>query len=292
MDKWVEIRTAYQVAKLGTVSAAAQSLGIHRATVNRHIDALEAHLGTKLFQRHGRGYVLTETGEAFLAVATRTEEMLGDFVGRIRAGQSELTGEIIVTTLPPLAGLLMPPIRDFRAKHAKTRVVLLTQDELLKLEYGEAHVAVRTGRRPEQDDYVVQRFLDLPLAPYASEAYIRRKGLPKDDGDLSGHDFIGVPGIKAHSPVEAWLSQAVPPEQIVLKTSDPRISQDAVSAGIGIGFLPVPYAGLTPDLKQVWPAREDWSVPLWLVTHVDLHRTEKVQAMLSCIKEGPGRYGG
>ena len=41
MDKWAELRTAYQVAKLGTVSAAATALGFHRATVNRHIDVPE-----------------------------------------------------------------------------------------------------------------------------------------------------------------------------------------------------------------------------------------------------------
>lgn len=290
MEKWVEIRTAYHVAKLGTVSAAAEKLGIHRATVNRHIDALEMHLGTKLFQRHGRGYVLTENGQAFLATASRTEEMLSDFAGRIRAGQSELTGEIIVTTLPPLSGLLMGPIRNFREKYPKTGVVLLAQDDLLKLEYGEAHVAMRVGRKPQQDDYVVQKFLNLPLVPFASSAYVRRKGLPKDENDLAGHDFISNPSLKARSPVEAWLSQTVPPEQIVLKTSHPRISQEAISAGIGIGFLPVPYADITPDLEQVWPARAGWSVPLWLVTHVDLHRTEKVQAMLNCIKETQGHH--
>ena len=289
MEKWVEIRTAYHVAKLGTVSAAAEELGIHRATVNRHIDALEAHLGAKLFQRHGRGYVLTEAGEAFLAVASRTEEMLGDFADRIRAGQSELTGEIIITTLSPLASLLMPTIQDFCAKHPKTRVVLLTQEDLLKLEYGEAHVAIRAGRKPEQDDYVVQKFLDLQTAPYASEEYVRRKGLPADEGDLAGHDFIGNPNPNSRAPTDRWLSQAVPSEQFVLKTSDPRIAQQAIGAGIGIGFLPVAYAGSTPELHQVWPPRQDWVAQLWLVTHVDLHRTDKVQAMLDCLKQAPGR---
>ena len=44
-----EIRTAYQVARLGTVSGAAEVLGVHHATVIRHIDALEGRLGAKLF---------------------------------------------------------------------------------------------------------------------------------------------------------------------------------------------------------------------------------------------------
>ena len=41
---WDEIRTAYQVARMGTVSGAAEVLGVHHATVIRHIDALEGRL--------------------------------------------------------------------------------------------------------------------------------------------------------------------------------------------------------------------------------------------------------
>jgi len=40
-----------------------------------------------------------------------------------------------------------------------------------------------------------------------------------------------------------------------------------------------------PDLVQVLPPREEWSSPLWLVTHVDLHRTPKVQAFLQHLKD-------
>jgi len=36
MDQWDELHTAYWVARLGTVSAAAERLGVHRATVVRH----------------------------------------------------------------------------------------------------------------------------------------------------------------------------------------------------------------------------------------------------------------
>ena len=36
---------------------------------------------------------------------------------------------------------------------------------------------------------------------------------------------------------------------------------------------------------EVTPSRDDWSGPLWLVTHVDLHRTTKVQAFLSFLRE-------
>ena len=44
VENWDEIRTAYQVARLGTVSGAAEVLGVHHATVIRHVDALEKRL--------------------------------------------------------------------------------------------------------------------------------------------------------------------------------------------------------------------------------------------------------
>jgi len=62
MESWDEIKTAFHVARAGTVSGAADVLGVHHATVIRHIDALEARMGVKLFQRHARGYTATEAG--------------------------------------------------------------------------------------------------------------------------------------------------------------------------------------------------------------------------------------
>ena len=59
----------------------------------------------------------------------------------------------------------------------------------------------------------------------------------------------------------------------------------ALLAGAGIGFLGVVLAEDLPDLVQVHPPRPEWVGPLWLVTHVDLHRTSKVQALLSFIKD-------
>ena len=113
MDKWAELRTAYQVAKLGTVSAAANALGFHRATVNRHIDALEEEMGARIFIRHARGYTLTELGEDVLRVAQKTEELIDDLAGRVQGGKAALEGELKLTILAGFAELLMKPISDF-----------------------------------------------------------------------------------------------------------------------------------------------------------------------------------
>ncbi len=57
---------------------------MHHATVIRHIDALEKRLGTKLFQRHARGYTATEAGRDLQLVAQTTEDQFSQLVGRSR----------------------------------------------------------------------------------------------------------------------------------------------------------------------------------------------------------------
>lgn len=79
MKHWNELRTALIVAHAGTVQAAAAQIGVHRATVNRHIGLLEAALGTKLFIRSARGYVLTEDGRAILDFAHRADCLAPNF---------------------------------------------------------------------------------------------------------------------------------------------------------------------------------------------------------------------
>ncbi|MFT4716508.1 MAG: DNA-binding transcriptional LysR family regulator, partial [Paracoccaceae bacterium] len=74
LDSWNEVHTALHVVRLGTLSAAAGYLGVHHATVIRHIDALEGRLGTKLFHRHPRGYTATEAGQELARVAGGAED--------------------------------------------------------------------------------------------------------------------------------------------------------------------------------------------------------------------------
>ena len=86
MDNWDEVKTALHVARIGTVSGAAEVLGVHHATVIRHIDALEERLGVKLFQRHPRGYTATEAGEDLCRVAQTAQDQFAQFA-RVHAGR-------------------------------------------------------------------------------------------------------------------------------------------------------------------------------------------------------------
>lgn len=283
MEYWSEIYTAFRLAHLGTVSKAAQELGVHRATVNRHVDALEAAIGTRLFLRHRRGYELTDMGREFLKVASGAHDTLDDFFARVRVQSAEVAGEMIVTTLFPLTDLILPGILEFRRRHPRTRVTVKTGNQLLRLEKAEAHVALRVGAKPTYDDYVVQAFATLDFSLFAHQSYIARHGRP-DWQNHAGHAFVGNPNAESAAPFEAWLAKNTVHEQMALKSTNPKVIEHAILSGEGIGFLPVSYASLQDGLVQVSPALPQWGVKSWLVTHVDVHRTDKVQSMLTCLK--------
>jgi DNA-binding transcriptional LysR family regulator len=284
MDKWAELRTAYQVAKLGTVSAAANALGFHRATVNRHIDVLEEEIGARIFVRHARGYALTELGEDVLRVARKTEELIDDLAGRVQGEKAALKGELKLTILAGFAELMMKPISDFRAENPNCIVNLDASENLARLEYGEAHIALRAGPKPDHPDYVVSNFAQISFNLYAHDNYIQKFGMPKDTCDFGGHHFVLPPSFGGHLSVRQWVKNIVRPDMIVLSSQTVNVNFKAVFAGVGMGIIEDYKAKMYSGFHPVIPPNQEWSVPIWLVTHVDLHRTEKVQAMLRCIK--------
>lgn len=284
MDNWDEVKTAFHVARMGTVSGAADVLGVHHATVIRHIDAIEGRLGVKLFQRHARGYTPTEAGEDLLRVAQATEDQFNQLSGRIKGQGNDVSGELVVTSLIALAPLLTPTLSAFQQANDRVIVRYLTGDRVFRLEYGEAHVAIRAGSAPDQPDNVVQPFIKTRMGLFASPAYIERYGAPASVSEFSKHRFVDNDNANSRAPFSRWLRATVDAERIMFRTTDERTAVQAVREGAGIGFVPIWQVGGT-DLVEVHPPLEEWSAPLWLVTHVDLHRTTKVQAFLAFLKE-------
>lgn len=284
MDKWAELRTAYQVAKLGTVSAAAEALGFHRATVNRHIDVLEEEMGARIFIRHSKGYTLTEMGEDVLAVARKTEALIDDLAGRVQGQKARIDGDIKLTILVPFARMIMQPVAEFRRLNPLCRVCVTATESLAKLEYGEAHVALRAGTRPDHPDYIVREFMQVKFKLYAHDTYVQRFGLPSDVDNFQGHHFVIPDQEGSRAPFSPWIAQHVKPDQVALSSNNFQVCHEAVAAGIGMGFMSELDAVEQLGYHCILPANEGWSIMVWQVTHVDLHRTEKVQALLACIK--------
>ena len=285
LDNWDEIRTAFQVARLGTVSGAADVLGVHHATVIRHIDALEKRLGVRLFQRHARGYAATEAGRDLLGVAQATEEQFSQLSSRIKGQGETVTGELVVTSITGLADLLTPVMASFQTMHPGIVVRFLTDMRLFRLDYGEAHVAIRAGGAPQEPDNVAQPLVRMRWGLYATRRYVAAHGMPGGIEEFAQHRFISTDSPDSRAPFYRWLRETVPADCLTYLATEPASMEAALRADAGIGFLPARVAQGDPDLVEVLPPRPEWDSPLWIVTHVDLHRTLKVQSFLTHLKK-------
>jgi DNA-binding transcriptional LysR family regulator len=218
-----------------------------------------------------------------LELASRADEMFADLEGRSRGQAGRLSGSLIVTALAGVAPLVMPAVREFHLAHPEIELEFRAGAELARLEHGEAHVAIRAGPKPQEPDYVVSLFRRLRFGLYASRDYIARAG-PPDPDRLEGHRFVGSVGTPSPLPFADWMEANVPPSALALRSTDETVLHAGVCAGLGLGFLAEHDATVRPDLVPVIAPGESWAVELWTVTHVDLHRTSKVQAFLAAMK--------
>ena len=283
MDNWNEIRTAAHVARLGTVSEAAKALGVHRATVTRHVEALEEILGARLFQRHARGFTPTELGAELLRIAEATDAQFGELHRLARGTSDDISGTVVVTALDVLVPFILPMIVEVQTRHPHLIVDLVTSDRVLKLEYGEAALAFRIGDKPDHPDNVVLKIMTIEMGLYAAPGYIARHGIPGGLDDAA-HHFVGPDETAPRPPYFKWLAENVPQDRVRFRSNNVAGSFEAVKAGLGIGFLPRRIAEAAA-CEPVSPPDPLWTETVWAVTHMDLHRSSKVQALLDGIRK-------
>jgi DNA-binding transcriptional LysR family regulator len=197
---------------------------------------------------------------------------------------------LIITSIAVLAPLLSPALAAFREEHPELTIKFLTDERLFRLEYGEAHVAIRAGNPPDQPDNVVQRFYNQNFALYASKGYIAARGRPETLEDVGDHVFIGSAEETPRAPFFAWLKENIPAANIGYQVNQVTAMRPALLAGLGIGFSTAWFEDDCDETVELFPARPEWNSQLWLVTHVDLHRTAKVQTFLAFLKDWAKRW--
>lgn len=284
-EDWQDVKVAFEVARLGTLTAAAEALNVHHSTVLRRINNLEKNLNTRLLHRHARGYKATETGAKLFSTAQVIDSSLEQLHNDIAAADSTLRGSLLLTTVSGFMDVLGDVCEQFQALHPQVQLEMILEQKRLRLDHGQAHIAVRAGPRPDEGDYIAQHLAQLNSGLYANRRYINKYGMPKSLSDLQQHNFIsGVAGFNARVPYFEWVDQHIAAPQIKLRVSETSEATRAVIKGLGIGGLQHNVAAQYANLVPILSNELIWCTDIWLVTHHLVHRTAKVQAFSQLLK--------
>ncbi|MEE4359963.1 MAG: LysR family transcriptional regulator [Pseudomonadales bacterium] len=263
---WNLIRSFVAVVDQGSLARAARHLKLAHPTVARHVQQLEDALAMQLFERTASGLALNEAGSRLAEVARRMLDDALAFEAVSDAMKGSAAGKVRITVAEVLADLipdLLRPLQDFSGEIERQFEILVSGD-LLNLLEREADIAVRHVR-PEQSDLLCRRAGALPMAAYASRAYVDAQGLPTL-ANLDGHWFVDGASEQRFALAVERLGQRIPQARVVFRSDSLQTQRMAAVAGWGVVALPVFLAEQTPDLVPVLTdSSEAVHLDLWVV---------------------------
>ena len=278
---WDDLRFLLAVARAGTLSGAARSLGVNHTTVSRRIQALEEHVGVRLFERLSSGWATTEAGEDLLDSARRVEEEMAAADRRILGQDARLSGTVRVAITDVMAVALMADFAAFSEAHPGIELEFVAGYHASNLTAREADVAVRATATPPEH-LIGRRVSGLTAAAYGSRAYLRRH--PPHATPLGDHVWLGFDASLAHLPPARWLREQLPQARIAGRSNSGLVMQEAIRAGLGVGHLFTFQGDADPELERVTQP-EGYDFGLWILTHPDLRRTARIRRFVDFLAD-------
>ncbi len=280
MLEWDHLRIVLAIHRRGSMQAAAEDLGIDRATALRRLDALEARLKASLFDRRHDGCVLTEAGHAIIATVEGIEQAITAIEHRVSGRDREAEGAVSVALPEFLAAkILAPELPRFAKLHPGITVEVSSGNGFMNLARGEANIALR-NRRPDHNSLVSRRIGTAGLGFYASRDYVAARGDPALG--LGGHDFVVFDSSLSAVPSYSQMEDIARHGRIAMRSNEIMPMVAAAKAGLGITFLPCIVAHGEPGLSLVAPgiiAERD----MFLVTHRDLLKRTRVRLVFDFV---------
>ncbi|WP_027543548.1 LysR family transcriptional regulator [Bradyrhizobium sp. WSM2254] len=265
---WDLFRLFVAVVRCGSVSRAAQTLGMSQPTLSRRIKELEQVVGAPLFFRVSSGVQLTSEGQDLHRSAA-------EMVAAFEAVQTELRSKVArrsaVVRISAPEGLtkhwLLPRIKKYQTGSRKIQVEISSTAAVENLVDRDLDLAMRIGD-PGSDELVGRRVGQIGFGIFASKEYLRIRSAPRSLADLSGHYAIAWKRDEAYRRVVRrsgifGLLDEVIDHRLVTRVTPMINHYAAASEGLGLACLAIPFAraeGLVQVLTE-----ETGTLGIWLL---------------------------
>ncbi|HRZ63044.1 MAG TPA: LysR family transcriptional regulator, partial [Rubrivivax sp.] len=190
MDTVAGLQLFIRVIETGSFSKASADLGITQPTATKHVAALEARLGARLFHRSTRGVTPTEVGSAYYDKCKAIVREIDEADNLAALMQSRVQGSLRISTSVAFGRrVLTPLVLRYMHAHPGVQIDLSFDDRYVNLVEQGVDVAVRMGRLA--DSSLGARCLGLnPWVLVGAPGYLQRRGVPATPAELGSHDAL------------------------------------------------------------------------------------------------------
>ena len=190
MDQLAALRHFVRIVEAGSITVAAEQLGVAKSAVSRRLSELESRLGVRLLQRSTRRMVLTDAGQAYFVRAQRILEDLAEADAEVSGAQAQLSGRLRIAA-PLSFGVrqLGPVLSRFAAQYPGLSLDLDLNDRTVDIVGEGFDLAIRIGQLNDSS-LQARRLTTIRHVLCATPAYWDRHGRPQHPDDLSGHSIL------------------------------------------------------------------------------------------------------
>ncbi|SEM25708.1 DNA-binding transcriptional regulator, LysR family [Pseudoxanthomonas sp. GM95] len=186
-----ELQAFIAVVDTGSLTAAAEALGLTVSATSRTLGRLEDKLRTTLLHRTTRRLQLTEEGSAFLLRARSIIAAMEEAESEMAHRRERPVGRLRVDAASPfMLHVIVPQVAGYHARHPEVALQLSSNDGIVDLIERRTDVAIRIG--PLRDSTLHARPLGSSrMRLLASPDYLARRGKPKTVAQLQQHVLLG-----------------------------------------------------------------------------------------------------
>lgn len=290
-----DLKAFMAVAEQRSFRRAADALGTTRSSLSHAVRGLEDSLGARLLHRTTRSVSLTEAGERLLGridpllseLDTALEEVAGAQgrpAGRLRINGNEGAVRLLLQTVVP----------GFLARYPGVELDLVAEGRLVDIVEQGFDAGVRLGEAVPKDMVAVRLSPDMRFLAVASADYLAAHPAPKVPDELNGHQCIRqrLPSGKRYrwEFLKGRRDVAIDvPGGLTLDNS--RLMVEAAMGGLGVAYVPEPYARGALDKGRLVAVLEDWCPPipgLFLYFPGNRHVPANLRAFIDMVRAAAG----
>lgn len=277
MDKnafdWNHAHVFLTVAKMGSLTAAADAHDLSQSTLSRQMSSLEAQLGLTLFERMGRGIQVTDAGHQLIRYIEVMQEAANHIALNAKGHSESLHGTVTLAVSELDAAFRLPPIvKRIRELAPELQLNIEVSNSIANLKTREADIAIR-NKRPEQTDLITRKLATESIDLFGTPKYVAQL-------ERAHYENAQIIGFDQQEEVIGILNQrgwSVDGRNFQVTSGFQWLHVELARQGESLVILPTDI-GNSIGLQAVRRCDQAlFELPIWLVSHRELRTNPRVR---------------